>query len=66
MILGSDSVVYEECEIECPSLPHGTIDIVAGHIHQGGDMQDVVKLNIGVTAKTPQKLLTNALGEYTC
>lgn len=87
--LGSDSVVHEECQIECPSLPHGIIDIVAGHIHQGGeggeggDMQDAVKLSIGVTikstnrdfqvdnpfamsTKTPQKLLTYTLGEYTC
>lgn len=77
LLLGSPSVLYEECQIECQELPHGNIDIVGGMINE-----EEVKIDItlgvhiesddsyvlidptGISAKTRNTLSTRALSKY--
>ena len=57
-MLGSDSVVYEECEIPSQSLPHGSIYILAGRI----DDEHSVELWIGVAITQPYFQLHGLFG----
>lgn len=51
LLLGSPSVVYEECQIECQELPHGNIDIVGGIINE-----EAVKIDITLGIHIESKL----------
>lgn len=78
LLLGSPSVVYEECGIECQELPHGNIDIVGRMIveeevriditlgvHIESDDSRVLIDPTGISAKTHNTLTTRALSKYT-
>lgn len=47
VVLGSGSVVYEECEITSQSLPHGDINIIASRIAAADD--DSFSIGVVVT-----------------
>ena len=57
-VLGSDSVVYEECEISSDCLPHGSIDILAGRI----GAEHSCDLSIGVAITQPSFQLHRPFG----
>ena len=78
-VLGSDSVVYEECTINGVTLPHGDIDIVAGRIGEKDgldigssfgvtvgidDVEMEVNDSVGVSTKTRTTLATTPVSKF--